>query len=196
GDAAVKGAPVAVICPGTGLGVAGFIPTRPRPVVIASEGGHVTMAPADRRESALLEYLRGRFEHVSAERVLSGPGLENLYQAVAAVDGLTAPPRPAQEIVARALAGDSRVSVAALDCFCAMLGTMAGNLALTFGARGGIYIGGGVVPRFAEFLPASRFRERFESKGRFATYLERIPAFVIVHPDPAFLGLEALVEAG
>ncbi|MDH3596618.1 MAG: glucokinase, partial [Rhodospirillales bacterium] len=160
------------------------------------EGGHVTMAPADRRESALLEYLRGRFEHVSAERVLSGPGLENLYQAVAAVDGLTAPPRPAQEIVARALAGDSRVSVAALDCFCAMLGTMAGNLALTFGARGGIYIGGGVVPRFAEFLPASRFRERFESKGRFATYLERIPAFVIVHPDPAFLGLEALVEAG
>jgi glucokinase len=196
GGAAAKGAPAAMIGPGTGLGVAGFIPGRPRPVVLASEGGHVTMAPADRRESMLLEYLRGRFGHVSAERVLSGSGLENLYQAVAAVDGLTAPSRPAQEIVAQALAGDSRVSVAALDCFCAMLGTMAGNLALTFGARGGIYIGGGVVPRFAEFLAASRFRERFESKGRFAAYLGRIPAFVIVHPDPAFLGLAALVENG
>ena len=196
GGAAAKGAPAAMIGPGTGLGVAGFIPGRPRPVVVASEGGHVTMPPADRRESALLEYLRGRFGHVSAERVLSGPGLENLFQAVAAVDGLTAPSRPAQEIVAQALAGGCRVSVAALDCFCAMLGTMAGNLALTFGARGGIYIGGGVVPRFAEFLAASRFRERFESKGRFAAYLDRIPAFVIVHPDPAFLGLAALVETG
>lgn len=195
GDTAERSAPAAVIGPGTGLGVAGFVPGRPRPTVIAGEGGHVTMAPADRRESALLEYLRGRFGHVSAERVLSGPGLENLYQAVAAVDGVTAPSRSAQAIIARALAGDSKISATALDSFCAMLGTMAGNLALTFGARGGIYICGGVVPRFAEFLSASKFRERFESKGRFATYLAPIPAFVVVHPDPAFLGLAALVEA-
>jgi glucokinase len=196
GGAAAKGAPAVVIAPGTGLGVAGFVPGRPRSVVVATEGGHVTMAPADRRESVLLDYLRGGFGHVSAERVLSGPGLENLYRAVAAIDGVKPPLRPAAEIVTQALAGNCRVSVATLGCFCAMLGTMAGNLALTFGARGGIYIGGGIVPRFAEFLAASAFRERFESKGRFAAYLGQIPASVIAHPDPAFLGLAALTDNG
>jgi glucokinase len=196
GDTAVREAPAAVIGPGTGLGVAGFIPARPHPVVVAGEGGHVTMAPADRRESTILDYLRGRLGHVSAERVLSGPGLEDLYQAVAAVEGVTVAPRSAREIVTTGLAGDSRGSTAALECFCALLGTLAGNVALTFGARGGVYIVGGIVPRFTDFLAASSFRERFENKGRFAAYLGRIPAFVVVHPDPAFLGLSALLETG
>jgi glucokinase len=196
GGKAVRGAPAIVIGPGTGLGVAGHIPARHRAVVLSTEGGHVTMAPADSREGALLDHLRMRFGHVSAERVLSGPGLENLYQAIAAVDGTAAPLRPAPEIINEALTGDCPVSVAALGEFCAMLGTVAGNLALTFGARGGVFIAGGIVPRFVEFLAASAFRERFEAKGRFASYLAGVPVRVIVHPDPAFLGLAALAAEG
>ena len=150
------------------------------------------MAPADAREAALLNHLRSRYGHVSAERVLSGPGLENLYRSIAAVEGIAAPPRSAPEIITEGLRGNCPVSTAALSDFCAMLGTIAGNLALTFGARGGVHIGGGIVPRFIEFLAASRFRERFEAKGRFASYLAEIPVRVIVKPNPAFLGLVAL----
>lgn len=193
GGQAVRRAPAIVIGPGTGLGVAGYIPERRRAVVLATEGGHATMAPADARESALLDHLRRRFGHVSAERVLSGPGLENLYQAIAAVEGGAGRPPPAAEIVAEALSGGDRLSVATLNVFCAMLGTVAGNLALTLGARGGVYIAGGIVPRLVEFLAASAFRERFEAKGRFASYLAPIPAYVVVHPDPAFVGLAAVV---
>ncbi len=192
GGKAVHGAPAIVIGPGTGLGVAGYIPGRHRPVVLATEGGHVTMAPADAREGALLDQLRARFGHVSAERVLSGPGLENLYQAIAAEEGSTAQARPAPEIITQALKGDCPASIAALRDFCAMLGTVAGNLALTFGARGGVHIAGGIAPRIVEFLVASAFRERFEAKGRFASYLAGIPVRVIVRPNPAFLGLVAL----
>lgn len=194
GGRPVEGAPLAVIGPGTGLGVAGFIPGSPRPTVLTTEGGHVTMAPADTRESAILDHLRDRFGHVSAERVLSGEGLENLYRAAAAVDGIAVPTRRDAEILERALAGDCPASAAALDCFCDMLGTVAGNLALTLGALGGVYIAGGIVPRFVEHLAASRFRERFEAKGRFRPYLARIPTYVVVHPEPAFLGLMNLLE--
>ncbi len=196
GGEAVRGAPAIVVGPGTGLGVAGYIPGPDGAVVLATEGGHVTMAPADRRESALLDHLRARFGHVSAERVLSGARLENLYRAIAAMEGAAVPVRQAPEIITEALTGGCPVSVAALGDFCAMLGTVAGNLALTFGARGGVFIAGGIVPRFVEFLAASTFRERFEAKGRFAAYLAGIPARVIVHPDPAFLGLAALATKG
>ncbi len=192
GHAPVREAPAIVIGPGTGLGVAGYIPGEQRPAVLATEGGHVTMAPANAREGALLDHLRTRFGHVSAERVLSGPGLENLYQAIGAVEGIDAPPRRAPEIISEALEGDCQASLAALKHFCAMLGTIAGNLALTFGAEGGVHIAGGMVPRFVEFLAASEFRERFEAKGRFTAYLAGIPVRIIVHPEPAFLGLAAL----
>ena len=112
--------------------------------------------------------------------------------ATGLVDGTTAPLRQAPEIIAEALKGDCPLSVAALGDFCAMLGTVAGNLALTFGAEGGVHIAGGIVPRFVEFLAASTFRERFEAKGRFACYLAGIPVRIVVNPDPAFLGLAAL----
>lgn len=194
GGRPVEAAPLAVIGPGTGLGVAGFIPGRPQPRVLTTEGGHVTMAPADARESAILDHLRGRFGHVSAERVLSGEGLENLFRALAAMDGLSVPTRRDAEILERALTGGCAASVAALDCFCSMLGTVAGNLGLTLGSLGGVYVAGGIVPRFVQHLAASRFRERFEAKGRFRPYLARIPTYVVVHPEPAFLGLMNLLE--
>jgi glucokinase len=186
-------APVAVIGPGTGLGVAGLIPGRNAPTVLVTEGGHVTMAPADADEARLLDHLRVSFGHVSAERVLSGPGLVNLYQAIAGLEGRDVPDRTPEEITQMALAGDCPTSVQSLDTFCAMLGTVAGNLALSLGAKGGVHVTGGIVPRFTDRFAGSAFRERFEAKGRFAGYLAEIPTFVVTHPYAALIGLTRMV---
>ena len=194
GGRGVPAAPIAILGPGTGLGVAGLVPGPGGPRVLVTEGGHVTMAPGDARESAIIEQLRGRFGHVSAERVLSGDGLVNLYQAIAELDGRPIETLNPGGITEKAVAGSCQTCAAALEVFCAMLGTVAGNLALTLGARGGVYLAGGVVPRFVPYLAASAFRDRFENKGRFRPYLEAIPVRVIVHPDPAFLGLRAIME--
>jgi glucokinase len=194
GGRAVSGAPMAVLGPGTGLGVACLIPGSPTPVVLPGEGGHATMSATTGREDAIINYLRQRFGHVSAERVVSGSGLENLYGAVVALDGVDAPKRNAAEIRAAAIEGGCPTAKAALDLFCEMLGTIAGNVALTFGARGGIYIAGGIAPRIIDYLARSQFRARFEGKGRFKTYLEAIPSKVIVHPVATFLGLRSIAR--
>jgi len=196
GGRAVPDAPMAVLGPGSGLGVACLVADGAHRIVIPSEGGHATMPAGSRREDAVLDHLRERFGHVSAERVLSGPGLENLYRAVAAVDGIEAPPRNAVEITNAALRGNCETACAALDMFCAMLGAFAGNVALTYGARGGVYIAGGIAPRILDHLVGSAFRQRFAHKGRFRPYLEAIPTNVIVHPAATFLGLKALAERG
>ena len=154
----------------------------------------MTCAAASHREDAILAYLRERFDHVSAERVLSGPGLENFYGAIAAIDGLKAPAPNAIDITNAALQRTCPISCAALDMFCALLGGFAGNLALTYGARGGIYVAGGIAPRILDYLKSSAFRQRFEQKGRFRAYLEAIPTNVIVHPETTFLGLKALAD--
>jgi glucokinase len=194
GGAAVSGEPMAVLGPGTGLGVACFVPASPTPIVIASEGGHATMAAASPRENAIIDRLRGEFGHVSAERVVSGPGLENLYRAVVALDGVDAAPRDAAQITKAALDGDCPAARTALELFCAMLGTIAGNAALTFGARGGVYIAGGIAPRLTDFMARSEFRSRFERKGRLRTYLASVPTSVIVHPAATFLGLMSIAK--
>jgi glucokinase len=194
GGKPVFGAPMAVVGPGTGLGIACLIPASQSPIVIASEGGHATMAAASRREDAILDFLRRQFGHVSAERVVSGGGLENLYRAIVSLDGIEAPQRSAAEITRTALDGSCPIARTALDLFCAMLGSIAGNVALMFGARGGVYIAGGIAPRIAEFMARSEFRARFEHKGRFRKYLEAIPSSVIVHPAATFVGLRAIVK--
>src|SRR5262245_21735525 len=191
---AVRGAPIAVLGPGTGLGVACLIPRPHEPVVVTSEGGHATMAGSSSREDAIIDYLRRQFDHVSAERVVSGFGLENLYRAIQAVDGKEAPKRDAPEITRAGLDGTCRVSRMALELFCAMLGTIAGNVALTFGARGGVFIAGGIAPRIKDFLARSEFRARFENKGRFRTYLQSIPTNVITHPAACFIGLRSVAN--
>jgi glucokinase len=191
---AVAGAPMVVLGPGTGLGLASHVPHASAPVVIATEGGHVTLAATTAREDAVIAWLRGRFGHVSAERALSGPGLENLYRAIAAVDRADVPARDATAITQAGVAGMCPVSRAALDMFCAMLGTFAGNAALSFGARGGVFIAGGIAPRIVDYLLKSEFRARFDANGRLRPYVEAIPLNVIVHPDYAFIGLKALVE--
>ena len=194
GGRRLPGSPMAVLGPGTGLGVAAFVPDRGG-VVLATEGGHVTMPAVDDREAEILRRLRARYDHVSAERTLSGAGLEALYGAVSAVDGIAGPDRTAPEITERALAGDCVASRATLETFCAMLGGFAGDVALSMGARGGVFVAGGIVPRFPDFMAQSRFRERFEAKGRFRDWLAAIPTFVVSHPDPAFPGLRAALDA-
>jgi glucokinase len=183
---------LAVIGPGTGLGMAGVIRRDDRVTIVPTEGGHATLPGTTPREDTVIAYLRGKFHHVSAERALSGPGLENLYEAIAAIDGIAVPGRTAAEITRDALDRSCPVCAAAVDMFCAMLGTVAGDLALMFRARGGVYIAGGIVPRIVELLARSEFNARFMAKGRFRPYLEDIPVAVIVNPDPAFLGLKAL----
>lgn len=178
--------PKAVLGPGTGLGVAGLVPGgHGRWIAVSSEGGHVTMAAADADEATVLETLRRRLGHVSAERVISGQGLVNLYLALG---GREADAEPA-DVAEWALAGTDLVAAHALDMFQAMLGTVAGDLALTLGARGGVYIAGGIIPRFVARFAEGPFRARFEDKGRFAEWLRDVPTFVVVHEEPAFLGL-------
>jgi glucokinase len=188
------GAPVGVIGPGTGLGVSALIRSGNEWIAIESEGGHVTMAPGDARESAVLDLMRRRYDHVSAERLLSGPGLLNLYNALCEIAGVPAASYSAAQISDPRIWHEDPRAGEATAMFCAMLGTVAGNLALTLGARGGIYIGGGIVPKLGSAFAQSAFRRRFEAKGRLRAYLAAIPTFVILHPFPAFLGAAKLLE--
>ena len=183
-------APMLVLGPGTGLGVAAYVPRGQ--VVIHSEGGHASLPGGSPREDAVIAALRQQFGHVSAERVLSGPGLENLYRVVAALDGIAPLERSAAEITHAALAGACLTSRIALDLFCSVLGEVAGNFALGFCAQGGIFIAGGIAPQIADYLPRSQFRTRFEAKGRMSSYVEPIPTYLIQRADSAFIGLQAL----
>ncbi len=181
--------PLALLGAGTGLGVSGLLPSAQGLVPLAGEGGHATLSAMDEQEAAVLALLRRSFGHVSAERALSGPGLQNLYLASAELLGLAADPalRP-EQVLPGARAGEPACRLA-VDLFCRFLGSTAGNLALTLGATGGVYIGGGIAPRLLPELRASRFRERFEGKGRMQALLAPIPCFVIDSPtSPALLG--------
>jgi glucokinase len=193
GGAAVAGAPIGALGPGSGLGVSGLVASGQGWIALAGEGGHATMAPATDRESAVLDLMRRHFDHVSAERALSGPGLVNLYNTLAQLDAVPSQGYTAAQITDLAIRAADPLCVETTTMFCAMLGIAAGNLALTLGARGGVYIGGGIVPRLGQTFVQSPFRERFEAKGRLRAYLAEIPTFVVTHPLPAFLGCAALL---
>ena len=164
-------------------------------MALTGEGGHATMSPATDRESAVLDHMRRRFDHVSAERVLSGPGIVNLYNTLAEIDRVPSKGYTAAQITDLGMRGEDPVCVEATAMFCAMLGTVAGNLALTLGARGGVFIAGGIVPRLGRYFVNSPFRARFEAKGRFEAYLAAIPTYVVTHPLAAFLGCAALLAS-
>ena len=186
---------LAVVGPGTGLGVGAVVPTTEgRWVALPGEGGHATLAPMDDLESALLAQVRRQHAHVSAERLLSGIGLPVLHQALAEVAGTPTAPLTAAQIVDRGAAGSDALCSQTLDMFCALLGGFAGNVALTLGARGGLYIGGGIVPRFADRFFASAFRQRFEAKGRFQPYLAAIPTALITDTLAALSGAALAIE--
>ena len=192
---AASGQTMAVIGPGTGLGVGGVTPCNGIWLALPGEGGHATLAAIDDFESALLAHVRRSYEHVSAERLLSGIGMPTLHGAVAAVLGSTnVVPLTTEQIVSQGLSGQDPVCERTLDAFCALLGSFAGSVALTLGARGGVYIGGGIVPRLGERFFASRFRECFEAKGRFQPYLEAIPTALITDTLAALAGATLAIE--
>ncbi len=190
----VSEAPIAIIGPGTGLGVSALVPTGKRPIVVPGEGGHVTMPAADEREAEVLEIVRRRFGHASAERILSGPGLVNLYRALCELADAPAADLTGEQICHPETLPDEHLARAALEMFCAMLGSVAGNLALTFGARGGVYIFGGIVKNLGSIFERSAFRDRFEAKGRFRNYLAQVPSYVVVRPFAALLGASRLLH--
>jgi len=185
-----------VLGAGTGLGVSGVIPTADGFITLGSEGGHVNFAPADEREFAILQYAWREWPHVSNERILSGPGMELVYRALAERNGVQAqaPARTAAEIVSCALEDNDTLCLEVLECFAGMLGGASANLAVTLGAFGGIFIGGGIVPRIAPWFATSPFRARFEAKGRFTDYLAQIPTYVIMTPNPALRGVSTILS--
>ncbi len=189
----VPKAVVGVLGPGTGLGVSGVIPTEDGFVTLGSEGGHVNFAPADEREFAILQTAWREWKHVSNERLISGPGMEIIHRALAARKGVAAPARTSAQIIDGALDAGDALCVETLECFCGMLGGAAANLAVTLGAFGGIFIGGGIVPRLGEWFAESPFRARFEAKGRFSHYLAGIPTYVITAPNPALRGVAGIL---
>jgi len=189
------GEPVAVVAPGTGLGMACLLGGQGERV-LASEGGHATPAASNARQTAMIAVLHRRFGHVSAGRVLSGAGIVNLYAPIAEIEGVEAKALMPAQITWAALDGTCALGCEAVDAFCPFLGAVAGDAALMSGARGGIYVGGGIVPRIIDYIGQTSFRMHFEAKGRLSGDLATVSIKVIQRPDPAFLGLAALGGMG
>jgi glucokinase len=204
GGKARQGSVIGVMGAGSGLGMSGLIPAETGWVALGAEGGHTNFAPRDEQELQILQYAWKQYEHVSFERLVSGAGLELIYQALlsqaqpsqlAASNLPKSAPLEAPEISKRAIEKTDALCVQATEMFCLFLGTAAANLALTLGALSGIYIGGGIVPKLGEFFERSGFRARFESKGRFSRYVQSIPTYVITEPNATFIGVSAILDA-
>jgi glucokinase len=182
-----EGHTIAVMGAGTGFGVSALSRRQGEEVVSAGEGGHISFAPVDELEVEVLRRLALRFGRVSIERILSGPGLLNLYQAMADIADSEAPLKDPAEITAKAQAGDD-LARHAVERFCAIFGAVAGDFALTYGAKGGIYLAGGIAPQMVKALNGGGFRRAFEAKGRLKPYLQSIPTYVVTHPYLALVG--------
>ncbi len=180
--------PIGILGAGTGLGMAALVSHSDGYHVLDTEGGHADFAPVGQRQVDVLGCLRETYERVSLERVLSGKGIVNIYRAICSIENAQASLATPPEVVAAALDGSNPQALTALNTFCESMGAAAGNLALTLGAKGGIYIAGGVVPRFSQFFVNSGFREKFEEKGRFASYLQSIPVYLVMRSNLGLLG--------
>lgn len=186
---------VAVIGPGTGLGVGGYVRVKAQTIPLVAEGGHCDFAPWDEVEIEILRTLQRKFGHVSNERVLSGPGLVNLHEALSDIEGVAPEKLGPHDITARAAQDPGSHCGKVLARFCSILGSVAGNVALTLGARDGVMLAGGILPAVADFLMGSDFRKRFEAKGRFEDYMKAIPTRLIVNDNAGMLGAATLVRA-
>ena len=189
GNTSKQASSLAVIAPGTGLGVSGLIKTGNQWIPLQSEGGHVSLSPGNNREIAILERCWDWYEHVSAERLISGMGYQNLYRAICSLEDVDPENYSAVEISRQALAGTDPYCEEALSTFCGLLGSTAGNLVLTLGAFDGIYIGGGIIPGLGSYFESSSFRQRFEAKGRFSERMCQVPAYVIHSEYPVLSGI-------
>ncbi|HEY7775505.1 MAG TPA: glucokinase [Kineobactrum sp.] len=188
GEPPIPNKAIGLIGAGTGLGMAALLPVDNDYHVFDTEGGHADFAPVDPLQIHVLNYLRAIYGRVSLERLLSGKGLLNLYHAMCDLHSAEPVLTQPADVVAASLAQTNPLALAALNVFCEAFGATAGNLALTLGARGGVYIAGGVIPRFSEFFIASGFRDKFENKGRFRAYLQPIPVFLVTRDNLGLLG--------
>ncbi len=188
---------IVVIAAGTGLGEAGLVRTESGWYAVASEGGHSDFGPRDEEQAALLQFLRREFDHVSYERVVSGPGLHNIYRFLLSCGGETEPvwleermrsEDPAAVIAKAGLAKSDARCIRALDIFVAVYGAEAANLALKYLALGGVYVCGGIAPKILSALKAGDFVRSFLDKGRFRSTLEQIPVRVCLNPEAALIG--------
>ena len=196
GGAALAYGAIGVIGPGTGLGVSGLLWNGGQCLALQGEGGHATLPPVDEREMAVVSRIHRLYSHVSAERILSGDGLELLHRTLAQLDGVPPGEPTAEQITRQACDGSDQRCRDTVNMFCGWLGTVAGNLALTLNARGGVYVGGGIVPRLGDFFATSPFRSRFEAKGRYTTFLASVPVYVITAKYPALSGcMQAFTHA-
>ena len=183
------GKPMVAIGPGTGTGVASLaFDSRGAPIVLPGEGGHVDFAPITDIEAKILNRLRAQYGRVSIERLLCGAGIMNIYRALADIRGASCPHVTPEAVGSAAQQGEDALSVETMNTFFSVLGSAAGNLALTLGARGGVYLAGGIAPRYIDLLRKSDFRARFLAKGRFADFNGEITTMVVTHPDPGLLG--------
>ncbi|WP_026375159.1 glucokinase [Aestuariibacter salexigens] len=185
---------IAVFGPGTGLGVEHLTQVENGWKTLDGEGGHVDFAPVDDTDLIIFKYIRNLHGRASAEEVMSGRGLLHIYQALAEHRGISPTIDEPAEVTLKALSGECEVCVDSLHQFCRIMGSFAGNLALNLATTGGVYIGGGIAPRFVDFLQSSDFRQRFESKGRFEHYVKPIPTYIITEPDHGLLGAAAYLE--
>jgi glucokinase len=185
---------ISILGPGTGLGVAQLLRRDGRYHVVETEGGHVDFAPLDSLEDRILAWLRLRHRRVSVERIASGPGLANLYEALGSIAGRDVSFGDEKALWEAAMAGEDSLAAAALDRFCQTLGAVAGDIALAQGARG-VAIGGGLGLRLARHLPRSGFGERFVAKGRFQQRMEDLPVKIITHEQPGLFGAAAAFAA-
>jgi glucokinase, proteobacterial type len=189
-----EGAPMLVLGAGTGFGVALLARTERGDVAVPSEGGHAAFAPYDSLEATIWESLRKTYGRVSIERILSGPGLYALYRGLAEVRGVAANLKDEKEVMAAGQQGEDLLADETLERFCEILGSVAGDIALTTGARAGVYVAGGIAPRLADRLASGGFRRRFEDKGRLSDFMRDIPTYLIVHPYAALVGAARLLE--
>ena len=190
----LKNEAVAILGPGTGFGVAGLARDRNGEMVMPTEGGHIAFAPTDELEVEIWRRLMQGRQRVSIERVLSGSGLYELYRAMADIEGAPAPLEDQKAVHAAAEAGDG-LAARTIDRFCRILGSVAGDVALVMGARGGVYVTGGVAEKLADALAEGGFRERFEAKGRFVGYMQAIPTWLVLDPYAALIGAASQLAA-
>ena len=184
---------MSVIGPGTGLGVATVVQHETGRIILEGEGGHVCFAPGNEREIDILRLLSRQFSRVSTERILSGDGIKTLFQTLAKIDGVAVPDLTTSSIVERAISGSDSRCLEVIDIFCGVLGSFAGDLAMTLNPQGGVYIGGGIIPRIAKLLKDSPFRARFEGKGRLASFIKNVPTYLIMTDHTALTGAASLL---
>ncbi len=186
--------PIAIYGAGTGLGVAHLVHSGHKWIALGGEGGHIDFAPTDETQIKILEVLKKKYASVSAEQLLSGLGLVQIYQSLCVINGVEEQPYQPADITQHGIAQTDPVAEQAMKVFCQILGSFGGNLALTMATFGGVYIAGGIVPRFIEYLQASEFRDRFEAKGRFKPFVSSIPVYVVTESQPGLLGCAAYIK--